>query len=43
MFNIDQSAMNFTKLCGLYDTVRADRYLGRALPSDFKNEDLANM
>lgn len=32
IFKIDPTAMNFTKLCSLYDTIRVDIFLGRPLP-----------
>ena len=43
IFKIDPNAMNFTKLCSLYDTIRVDIYLGRPLPSEFTKEDQANI
>lgn len=42
-YNVDPSAMNFTKLASLYDTIRADRYLGRKLPAGFSQADLQNI
>ena len=39
IFKIDTSAMNFTKLAALYDTIAVDRYLGRSLPSEFTSVD----
>lgn len=43
IFKIDPNSMNFTKIVSLYDTIRADRYLGRPLPSEFSQSDLANI
>ena len=42
-FGIEPSSMNFSRLAALYDTVRTDRYLGRALPASLKETDLTNM
>jgi hypothetical protein len=43
VFGIDSNQMNFTNLCSLFDTVRADKYLGRSLPSGFSGDDFSNM
>ena len=43
VFKIDPNAMNFTKLISLYDTIRADRYLGRPMPEEFTKEDEKNI
>lgn len=42
-FGIEPSSMNFTKLAALYDTLNVDKYLGKSLPSSFKEEDWANL
>ena len=42
-FGMDPLSMNFTKLAALYDTVNVDKYLGKSLPSGFKDEDFANL
>lgn len=44
MFNIPLSAMNFTKITNLYDTLTVDDYLGRPFPKDnFTREDYGNI
>lgn len=42
-FGMDSSSMNFTKLAALYDSLNVDKYLGKSLPSGFKEEDWANL
>lgn len=43
IFGLDSNSMNFTKLSALYDTVNVDRYLGKALPSGFSQDDFNNL
>jgi hypothetical protein len=42
-FGIDTAAMNFSKISSLYDTLTVDKYLGRPMPKDFKDDDYLNM
>ena len=43
IFNIPLNEMDFQKNSYIYDTLTVDRYLGRPLPSNFYDADLANM
>lgn len=42
-FGMDPATMNFTKMAALYNTLNADKYLGKSLPPTFKEEDFANL
>lgn len=43
IFGIDPNQMNFTQLSNLFNTVRADKYLGRRFPGNFSEDDYTNM
>jgi hypothetical protein len=42
-FEIEPTAMNFSKISSLYDTLTVDRYLGRPLPEKITEDDYLNM
>lgn len=42
-FGIEPSAMNFSKISSLYDTLTVDKYLGRPMPKNFTEDDYLNM
>jgi hypothetical protein len=42
-FGIEPSAMNFSKISSLYDTLTVDKYLARPMPKDFTDDDYLNM
>jgi hypothetical protein len=42
-FGIEPTAMNFSKISSLYDTLTVDRYLGRPLPQNITEDDYLNM
>ena len=43
IFNISAVDMNFLRITNLYDTLTVDKFLGRPIPSNFSNDDYANL
>ena len=43
VFDVPPESMDFEKISRLYDTLTVDKYLGRAMPGNFTEDDSLNM